>query len=36
MTFTPAVQSAPTETHNSTTTLYQLSPTPAGADWGRS
>lgn len=36
--FTPPVNSGPTETlklHNSTT-LYQLSPIPAGADWGRS
>jgi hypothetical protein len=33
--FTPPVHSAPVETHNSTT-LYQLSPIPAGADWGRS
>ena len=36
--FTPPVDSGPTETlklHNSTT-LYQLSPIPAGADWGRS
>ena len=35
--FTPPVDSGPTETlklHNSTT-LYQLSPIPAGADWGR-
>jgi len=30
--FTPAVHSAPTEPRNSTT-LYQLSPIPAGADW---
>jgi hypothetical protein len=36
--FTPPVHSATTETlklHNSTT-LYQLSPIPAGADWDRS
>jgi hypothetical protein len=36
--FTPPRQSAPIEPlklHDSTT-LYQLSPIPAGADWGRS
>jgi hypothetical protein len=36
--FTPPLRAGPTETlklHNSTT-LYQLSPIPAGADWDRS